>query len=202
MSKYVIRSLEHKLFSKLTPYLKIFPHSIIGGGCFKNIYLREKLKDIDIFFSDKKQFDTAYTYCTSNNDRFSFIYENKNCVCFYDKHNKLKIELIRSVFLLPTDLLDRFDFTVVKYLIFEGLDNEEKDTIFEMYHESFFEHLMMKKLVIESSNLLPTFTLERCFRYYKYGYNLCVDSKLTLINAIRNSENTIELTNNFYGGLD
>lgn len=37
----------------------------ICGGCFKNIFNKEKVKDLDIFFENKSDFDDAYSILTA-----------------------------------------------------------------------------------------------------------------------------------------
>ena len=40
-------------------------NGFICGGCFKNIFNKEKVKDIDIFFESKKDWEEAVAYFDS-----------------------------------------------------------------------------------------------------------------------------------------
>lgn len=46
-----------------------------------------------------------------------------------------------------------------------------------LYHEKFFEHLHMKRLVIDENIPFPVSTWERSYRYKGYGYNMCRETK-------------------------
>ena len=38
----------------------------IAGGCFKNIFKNERIKDLDIFFNNESDFNEANTFFKSN----------------------------------------------------------------------------------------------------------------------------------------
>ena len=66
-------------FFKLS-FLKRFllgTNGIIAGGCFKNIFNGERVKDIDIFFRDKRDFSDANKKYQDNSD-FTLAYKNEN----------------------------------------------------------------------------------------------------------------------------
>lgn len=60
----------------------------ICGGCFKNIFNKEKVKDLDIFFENESDFDDAVQYFDSQtpgydgddvrDEKYHFHYENDN----------------------------------------------------------------------------------------------------------------------------
>lgn len=54
-----------------------------------------------------------------------------------------------------------------------------------LYHEKFFEHLHMKRLVIDENIPFPVSTWERSYRYKGYGYNMCRETKKKLLQAIK-----------------
>ena len=185
---------------------------IIAGGCFKNIFKKEKVKDIDIFFRNKNDFDKALDVYKDkvNKGKFEKKYKNKNVVAFYDKDNDITIELIKKKYYSsPEELLNEFDFTITKFAYYFEID-DDTDGNFHfnysvMYHKKFFEHLLTNKLVIEEPNLLyPFSTFERSLRYTKYGYNLCKQSKVNLLICTRKAENFDEndLSRSLYAGLD
>lgn len=54
-----------------------------------------------------------------------------------------------------------------------------------LYHEKFFEHLHMERLVIDENIPFPVSTWERSYRYKGYGYNMCRETKKKLLQAIK-----------------
>ena len=46
----------------------------ICGGCFKNIFNKEEVKDIDIFFESQEDFYNAVKYYDSSTD-YKFLYK-------------------------------------------------------------------------------------------------------------------------------
>ena len=59
----------------------------IAGGCFKNIFNNERVKDLDIFFWSERDFLEAKKYfkqqIKDNPQSWRFTYENKNCWSVY-----------------------------------------------------------------------------------------------------------------------
>lgn len=173
----------------------------IAGGCFKNIFNNEKIKDIDMFFECEKDFDEAEE-CFSENEEYVFSYENKNTKAFKNKKTNIRVELVRNTFGTPEELLNKFDFSITKfaYCKRETLD-EDGVEYYCLYHVDFFEHLLLKKLVLEPDILFPVSTFERSYRYRGYGYGLCKESKANLLNALQGADTT-NLSNELYFGLD
>ena len=109
------------------------------------------------------------------------------------------IEFIESEFGKPKEILRSFDFTVTKMAYYKEPKYEEKEddyfpfssasiVAYEyklLYHEKFFEHLHMKRLVIDENIPFPVSTWERSYRYKGYGYNMCRETKKKLLQAIK-----------------
>lgn len=176
----------------------------IGGGCFKNIFQGQKIKDLDLFFETEKDFVDAKMYYETNED-YVFSYENKNIVAFKNKKTNIRIELVRSQFGTPDEIMKKFDFSITKFCyIKKQTENEDFSTSIEykcLHHEFFFEHIMGKKLVLEPNILFPVSTFERTLRYTKYGYGLCRESKANLINSLQGAD-IGNLSNDLYFGFD
>lgn len=157
----------------------------IAGGCFKNILSGEKVKDIDIFFESESDFQEAV-------DLFNDEKHQK-------EGEKVWVEFIESEFGKPEEILRSFDFTVAKMAYYKEPKYEEKeDDYFPfssasivgyeyklLYHEKFFEHLHMKRLVIDENIPFPVSTWERSYRYKGYGYNMCRETKKKLLQALK-----------------
>lgn len=177
----------------------------IAGGCFKNIFSDTKVKDIDIFFKNKEDFIKARKYFEDNKE-FVFFYKNKKVVAFKDKKTDLIIELIRSKYGTPKQIIEDFDFTIVKFAYYKQItiDGNEEETISYkcLYSDKFFEHLTLKRLVIDDKTPFPINTFDRMFRYAKYGYFPCRETKNKLINEIYDLEELDDVSSSLYDGLD
>lgn len=212
----------------------------ICGGCFKNIFNQEKVKDLDIFFESEADFDEAVEYFDSLTPGYSedgidevseedalytFFYQNNNVKAYKHKRTGIVIELCCKIFGKPEEILKMFDFTIVKFAYFkeevsdetgETYEEDEFASIFEDFEEpethieykimkddKFFEHLHTKRLVIDDDIPFPMSTLERMFRYGKYGYFPCRETKMKIVKALRElPEEKVELSESLYDGMD
>jgi hypothetical protein len=193
----------------------------IVGGCFKNIFNQEKVKDLDVFFMSKEDFDNAVDYfnglCGEENKggTYRFYYENVNVRAYKHVATGITIELCCKVFGTAEDILSNFDFTIVKFAYYkeeiaDEVDPFDTDKVAELHIEykilcddMFFEHLHLKRLVTDDKILYPMSTFERMFRYAKYGYFPCKETKMKIIEALRRlSPQEVELSNNLYDGMD
>ena len=184
----------------------------VAGGCFKNIFNKQAVKDIDMFFESKENFNDAVKYfkdlIKENPEEWRKSYENKNVWAIYSEKDKLRIELVRSVFGSPKEIISDFDFSVTKFAYYRNEDNidvEDYMAQFEvMYHEDYFEHLQMKRLVIDDGIPFPVSTFNRSYKYQSYGYGLCKESKIKLITSLREIDvlNEDELGKSLYEGKD
>lgn len=130
------------------------------------------------------------------------------------------------------EILNKFDFTITKFayykeevedetgavaekqeLPFETLEDErflEEIGIAETHIEykilmddAFFEHLHLKRIVIDKDIPFPMSTFERMLRYAKYGYFPCKETKMKIINALRDlTDEQVELSESLYDGMD
>ena len=194
--------------SWLSTYLW-FHKGFVAGGCFKNIFNKEKIKDIDIFFRNEGDCKEAIIEFRARKE-FEFIYETKKVIAFQHKGTKITCELIKIFFGTPYEIIEDFDFTIVKFayerIWIETVEDsapEYETTI--ICHENYFEHLHLHKLVIDDEVQFPFSTFERSLKYKQYGYSLCRESKIKLIKAIRNPDivfNDIDLSASLYDGFD
>ena len=173
----------------------------IAGGCFKNILSGERVKDIDIFFESESDFQEAIDSFNDEKHQkegWKFKYRNEKACAFQKEGEKVWIEFIESEFGKPKEILRSFDFTVTKMAYYKEPKYEEKEddyfpfssasiVAYEyklLYHEKFFEHLHMKRLVIDENIPFPVSTWERSYRYKGYGYNMCRETKKKLLQAL------------------
>lgn len=175
-------------------------NGFIAGGCFKNIFNNEKIKDVDIFFENETDFDLAVEHYKDNNG-YVFSYENKNTVSYKNKKTNIRIELIRNTYGTPEEILSKFDFSITKFAYCKRDNNDGGTEYYCFYHVDFFDDLSLKKLVLEPNILFPISTFERSLRYSRYGYGLCKESKINLINSLQ-GQNVNNVSNELYFGLD
>lgn len=117
----------------------------ICGGCFKNIFNKEKVKDLDIFFKSKLDFEDAVSYYDSktagysedginkvNEDdaEYKFLYENANVKAYVHKKTEVRIELCCKIFGTAEDILNQFDFTITKFAYYKEEVEDETDAEF------------------------------------------------------------------------
>lgn len=214
----------------------------ICGGCFKNIFNKEKVKDLDIFFESESDFvDAVYyfdrqtagyiDYCESDvgldedKAEYRFLYENDNVKAYVHKKTGVRIELCCKIFGTAEDILNQFDFTITKFAYYKEEVEDETDAEVEalfddffeedeeiikthteykvLVHDKFFEHLHMKRLVTDDKIPFPMSTLERAFRYAKYGYFPCKETKMKMARAIKElSDKQLEVSESLYDGMD
>ena len=204
----------------------------ICGGCFKNIFNKEKVKDLDIFFQSRTDFEKAVEYYDSktagywidvdtelseDDAEYRFLYENKNVKAYIHKKTGVQIELCCKIFGTAENILNQFDFTITKFAYYKEevedeidaeTENPQKDisTHIEykiLVHDKFFEHLHMKRLVTDDKILFPMSTFERAFRYAKYGYFPCKETKMKMARAIKGlSDEQLEVSESLYDGMD
>lgn len=171
----------------------------IAGGCFKNIFKGQKIKDLDIFFEKESDFLQAKTFFETQED-YIFSYENNNTVSFKNKKTNIRIELIRHTYGTPIEIISMFDFSITRFAYARKAD-EQGIIYYNVYVDTFFEDLTCNKLVIDGNLMFPVSSFERSYRYRSYGFGLCKESKAKLIEALKVS-NTDDLSNDLYFGLD
>lgn len=212
----------------------------IAGGCFKNIFSKEKVKDIDIFFENENDYNEAVTYFDSmtpgyngddkRNEDYIFHYENEKVKSYKNVKTGIRVELCRAIFGTAQEVISSFDFTVAKFayykvevedkpweevglLDFDGMEElaeshmmKKPETHIEykvVCDENFFEHLHLKRLVVDDKIPFPMSTFERMIRYIGYGYKPCRETKMKIAMAIHEmSEQEISVGQSLYDGMD
>lgn len=183
----------------------------IAGGVFKNIFNNETIKDIDIFFENEVDFVVAEQTFKGDED-YIFRYKNDKVTAYRNTKTNVTVELIKHKYKSPLDMIGEFDFTITKFVYYkeleEGDEDEVKNVVWKIaYHTKFFEHLHMKRLVIDQEVdgiILPVNTFNRMFRYARYGYFPCRETKGKIIEALRGiaafSDDLLSLE--LYNGMD
>lgn len=193
----------------------IMPHKgFIAGGCFKNILTDNKIKDIDIFFRTIDDYleaiDVYKAKIKKDPKNWSFSYKNDKVWAVNSLKDDIRLELIKTSFGEPSEVIDNFDFTITKFAYFiDEIDSKDEDGKTKkeykiLYHKDYFEHLLMKRLVIDNKLLYPLSSFNRSYKYQKYGFGLCRESKKILVESIHMlpTINTSDLGSSLYDGLD
>ena len=177
---------------------------IAAGGAFKNVFTGSPVKDIDVFFRCEKDWMDAYA--TLKDRGYTDSYETKRVKAVICPNTHVRVELVgndyndfEDIFDTPEGILSKFDFTLTKFAVF--LQGEEWMVL---KHKDFFEHLQTKRIVIDDILVKPISTFERALRYTGYGYKMCRESKVKLIQEIQETdfESTAQLGAGFYDGID
>ena len=209
----------------------------ICGGCFKNIFNKEKVKDLDIFFQNEGDRDEAVDYFDSmtagytdgtmedtvseDEAKYKFLYENDNVKAYVHKETGIRLELISKIYGTAEEIISQFDFSITKFAYYKAeiedetgaeveempFDNGDKVETHIEYRvicdDKFFEHLHLKRLVIDDRIPFPMSTFERMLRYAEYGYFPCRETKLKLIRALNELDSReIEVSESLYEGWD
>ena len=175
-------------------------NGFIAGGFAKSIFQGLKIRDLDIFFYSVEDMVDAQNYYYSN-EEYATYYENVNVVAFKNIITGVILELNRKIFGYPEDILNQFDFTISKfaYCKLEVTNNPGPDgTPWEdengsithieylaIYHENFFEHLSLKRLVVDYLVPYPASTFHRLFKYGKQGFFPCRGTKIIIMKSCR-----------------
>lgn len=205
------------LFLKQLDYFLLGHDGFIAGGCFKNLFLKEPVKDIDIFFYNSRgQSKAIDRYNTLVKEKKAILlYDNDRTTCFYDIEKKTKVDLVKTVYGSPQQIIDQFDFTITKAFyqkISEAVEQDEFEHVYNIQvHDDFFEHLIAKRLVIDDKILFAGSTFERILRYGKKGYSPCRGTKIKMLEAIHDEVDSVIkrggdisklLTASLYTGVD
>jgi hypothetical protein len=215
----VDRDIENFYILRQFDKFMIGHNGFIAGGCFKNVFNREKVKDVDVFFKTKNDLNKAIGYFDSmtsgyelddkREEEYLFCYETENVKAYRHKATEIIIELCKKVFGEPKEIIENFDFTITKFAYYkeEIIDDEVLGISHIEYKalcdDKFFEHLHLKRLVTDDKILFPMSTFERTIRYVKYGYMPCKETKLKIAQAIHNiSDEELIVGKSLYDGMD
>lgn len=171
-------------FPALRPLRKflIVDGSYIAGGCFKHMFEGKSPRDLDMYFTTEEAFDKAKR--SFLDDGWTKKYESGNA--FGIIKDNVSIDLVKFAYKPAEQMIGDFDFTVTKFALVRAGTDENGEEVFKVvYHPDFFEHLATKRLVIDDRLKLPINTFQRMFKYIRYGFDMCRESKIKLLVAVR-----------------
>lgn len=211
-------------FPMMHHYDKMLFHvgDMIAGGFAKNAVLGNRPRDLDMYFNSVDDLEDTRLRLLA--DGWEKRYESPHAIGVTDGHTS--VDLVKMEFGSAEEILATFDFTVCKFawvrvgeIVSEienagqiddkegGADGYPCEAVFA---STFFEHLAMKRLVIDDKLPLPLSTFQRMFKYTRYGFNLCRASKVKLLTAINDAVTSLPqgsdindaLSNILYEGID
>ena len=128
----------------------------ICGGCFKNIFNHEKVKDLDIFFKSQDDWQDAVNWFDSQTRvyvdieefgnqnglseeeaNYTFYYQNDNVKAYKHKKTGVVIELCCKIFGTAEEILNQFDFTITKYAYYKEEIADETGAEVDDWEEEF-----------------------------------------------------------------
>ncbi|MBT2587910.1 hypothetical protein [Arthrobacter sp. ISL-95] len=179
---------------------------MVAGGAFKHALTdRSEVKDLDVFFLNQNAFDSVVSWATE--EIGEPIYVNEKSTGFKTEGG-VRLDVVQTIFGTPEEILDSFDFTVTQMALTPLPATEDgKETFRLICHPNFFEHLHMKRLVIETDDLpFPISTFERSYRYNRYGFGMCKDSRVRLLLQLAayqpSAISADALSQSLYDGMD
>ena len=66
--KYLTSDPEHIFMLRQLDKFMSGHNDFIAGGCFKNLFNHEKIKDIDVFFKNQDDFNATCMHLSNNED--------------------------------------------------------------------------------------------------------------------------------------
>jgi hypothetical protein len=155
--------------------IKLSKDVFVAGGAIRAFHSSsERIKDIDIFFTSEEHFAKA---------ALEIDMESANVIVEDEKHIKIKnkkysIDLIRTVFGNPEEIISKFDFSVCMF----ALDSE-----YFYYEENSFIDLSKKQIMINTITY-PASTLLRLLKYTRKGYRICNNELYKVLKSINEHE--------------
>jgi hypothetical protein len=169
-------------FTQFHPFSKYLKHDgdCIAGGFAKHIFEGKKPRDLDLYFTCREHYEDVLQQMLS--DGWEQTYKNDHATGV--RRDNISVDLVTYIYGSAESIISQFDFTVTKFAW--RLVSDEDGVNFEaVFHPDFFEHLTTHRLVIDDRMVLPISTFQRMFKYTRYGFNLCRESKIKLLLAIR-----------------
>lgn len=169
-------------------------NGFIAGGCFKDIFLKREVRDIDIFFRSLEEALVAIALYTVDPE-YRLLYENRNATGFTEISTGRTIELVIARFGNPTDIINQFDFSICKFSLYSETWNDKlltnpKLNFICVYSAEFFTDLTRGRLVLDGDILTAGFTLERVAKYARYGFKIDKINLCLLTEALFNQGRT------------
>lgn len=137
--------------------------AILGGGFLRAHFAGEKPADFDIFFQNQQNFQNSSKKLEANS--WKQIANTNNALTY--TQGKKTVQLISAAFGTPQQILDFFDFTICKAVLFRQDNKFLVETA-----PTYFQDLARRRLVYTGSSA-PLASLWRTYKFIRRGYELC-----------------------------
>lgn len=162
-----------ELFSKYNKTVECY----FAGGCFKDILLRQPIKDIDIFFNDTNAVNKLSFYLKAHSNDYNLDFESSTIIRFkvkpttkdetllklirFNQGKIFNIELNKKLYYdvdaskNPSNkdfMLNKFDFIHTKFMLKPSKDKTE---IIAVWHKNFYDVLNNRQVAIDMDYALP-----------------------------------------------
>ena len=178
LTKYDLNWVLRHVPKNLITIIEKTPNIFIAGGFIRSCVANEKINDIDLFVSSNKE-GAALAFELNNHEMHS-IHETDNA--FTITKYKPSIQIIhRWVFDCPEKLIESFDFTIAKSVVF--YKDGQWDSLCD---ESFYPDLAAKRLVYTSPQREEEAggSMLRVLKFYQNGYRIPLDSLSSVITRL------------------
>lgn len=155
----------------------------IAGGCWRAYFQQsEKIQDIDIFTTDRKE--CASLVWKLRKIGFKPYFKNKNAIkgIIIKKGKRIEVDIVKRFYENEIECIKDFDFTVAKFAY-----NMKSKNVF--YTENYFADLITKRLVISDLEFgNPIGSLKRLQKYTNKGYTACNGTLLSIAKRISETD--------------
>lgn len=160
--KQHLKSLHNEIVSNISyPKLQelIKNETYFAGGCFKSLYLNEKVNDYDLYFNNKESVEKFLKiYNTMTDDGFEVLLATQNAITF--EFREKIIQFIIKFHDMPYQMISRFDFIHCQNFY------NPKDEYLELK-----EYVIGKKeLHYNRRSILPISTMKRMGKFMSQGW--------------------------------
>jgi hypothetical protein len=173
-------------------------NAFVAGGAMRSIFANEEIKDFDIYFEEKENYDNILKFLEKCGIEGFY---SANAYNF--KVNNRDYQLIHHEKMMgtPEYIISHFDFTVCM-----SAYSFKTKNIF--CYDKFLEHLARRELIYNPDTFFPLSSLIRTKKYIKRGYNITALQYLKIVSHIHSLLTKIEerrdisLLREQFNGLD
>lgn len=167
---WILRRLPRPVVNLMKTQLNLF----MAGGFIRACVAGEEAQDVDLFAPDLERAELYARVLVV--DKGSAVFRTKNALTIRLPEVALPIQVIhRWTYAKPEDLIESFDFTVAKGVVWfnKALDNWDS-----LVHDDFYADLAAKRLVYTKPqrNEDAGGSLLRVLKFYQKGYRIPLDS--------------------------
>lgn len=159
----------------------------IAGGCFKNIFCKEKVKDLDIFFNNKGDYEEAVEYFDSmtpgyegddKREEYTFHYQNEKVKAYKNIKTGVRVELCKAVFGTAKEVIGQFDFSITKFAYFKKEVEDESGADFDPFELDGMEELRESYEMKPKTHIEYWIACEESFFEHLHLKRLVTDDKI------------------------